>query len=358
MRGAFCHLFVVRARTAAAAAVLLPCLLSAVPAVGSDTAPDPAGRTCILLFMAGAGYGSGVADLADLRALGEQECSAALAHNGAAPLPAETSQALQRRWRIRDGRQFPPAFLADLDSAGTGRLLLVHLYLGSDRIELAGRIIDAGTGLTAAASSETCTLGGTAWRIDFALACRRLVATLAAADPARTGAPVAPLAVHPVGFDAATAQIATQCLVEAALADSACAVVDPAVLGGVLVAGGADPRRLDRPGLELLAGAFEVSDVIVVQMITRDPDQAVLTAVDDDGPSSRTVAWETVAPFSLHLRVVDTGTGLVSTACGVDQDNAPARGWFGNIVSSTPRRLIAGATHRLWDDSRRPGKVR
>ncbi len=180
----------------------------------------------------------------------------------------------------------------------------------------------------------------------------------AAGSSRRSPRRIGPLSVHPLGFAAATAQIATQCLIEAALADSACAVLDPAILGGVLVADGVDPRRLDQPGLALLAGAFGAPSVIVIEMITRDPDQSLPSAIDDDGPASGTAAWETISPFSLHLRVVDTGTGLVSAAYGVDQDNTPARGWFGIIGSGTPRRLIAAAMHRLWDDSLRPGKVR
>ncbi len=344
-------------RHAAAVLALLSSLLGATPAAAQRAAPDPTGRTCILLFMAGAGNGSGVTDLADLRALGEQELTGALARHGGAPLPAASSLALQRHRRIRDGRLLPPAFLADLDSAGADRLLLVHLYLGRDRIELAGRTLDAGTGLIGSAATEACALGGAAWRIDFAIACRRLVATLAATNRPRSGAPLAPLAVHPLGFDAATAQIATQCLLEAALADSACAVLDPAVLGGALVAGGADPRRLDRSGLALLAETFGAPEAIVLEMITREPDQAAPSAAEE-GASASAVPWETLSSFSLHLRTVDTRTGLVAAAFDIDQDNRPVRGWFGNTGSSSPRRLLAASMHRLWEESRQPGKVR
>jgi hypothetical protein len=357
MRGP-CHSpFFSRAGAAAAALALLACLHAALPAAAGDAAPGDDGRTSVLLFMAGAGYGSGVADLADLRALGEQELAAALARSGGAPLPADATLALQRRFRIRDGRLLAPTFLAGLDSAGAGRLLLVHLYVGSDRIELAGRTLRAATGLVESAATEACTLGGAAWRIDFAIACRRLVAALAAATRTRSGEPFAPLAVHPLGFDAATAQIATQCLLEAALADTARAVLDPAVLGGALAAAGIDPRRPDRSGLDLLAGSFGAGEATLVEMITRDPDQFV-RAADDDAPASGAVSWETVRSFTLHLRAVDTRTGLVTAAFDIDQDNSPAKGWFGNVESNTPRRLIAAAMHRLWDASRQPGKVR
>ena len=357
MRGTSRSRFFRHAGAAAVVLALLPCLAIAVPAVAQDAAPDDAGRTCVLLFMAGAGYGSGVADLADLRALGEQELAGALARSGDTPLPADATLALQRRFRVRDGRLLSPLFLAGLDSAGAQRLLIVHLYVGRDGIELAGRTLRAATGLVEAAASDACVLGGDAWRIDFATACRRLVAALAAANRPRTGEPVAPLAVHPLGFDAATAQIATQCLLEAVLADTVRAVLDPAVLGGALAAEGIDPRRPDRSGLELLAGSFGAPEATMVEMITRDPD-LIVPATDDDAPASGPASWETVRSFSLHLRAVDTGTGLVTAAFDVDQDNRPAAGWFGNVESNTPRRLIAAAMHRLWDASRQPGKVR
>ncbi|MBK9304959.1 MAG: hypothetical protein IPM94_14070 [bacterium] len=345
------------AGAAAAALALLACLGAGRPAAAVGAEPGGPGSTCILLFTAGAGQGSGITDLADLRALGEQELAAALARSGDAALPADAALALQRRFRVRDGRLLPPAFLAGLDSAGADRLLVAHLYVGRGRIELAGRTLSTGGGLIEAAATETCSLAGAAWRIDFAIACRRFVATLAAAVRPRAGAPVAPLAVFPLGFDATAAQIATQALLEAALADTARAVLDPAVLGGALAAAGLDPRRPDRSGLDLLAGSFAAGEATLVEMITRDPDQ-IVRASDDDAPASSAVSWETVRSFSLHLRTVDTRTGLVTAAHGVDQDNSPARGWFGNTASNAPRQLIAAAMNRLWEASRQPGKVR
>ncbi|MBK9304942.1 MAG: hypothetical protein IPM94_13985 [bacterium] len=85
----------------------------------------------------------------------------------------------------------------------------------------------------------------------------------------------------PLGFDATAAQIATQALLEAALADTARAVLDPAVLGGASRGRGPGPAapRPVRPGPA--PGSFAAGEATLVEMITRDPDQIVWTSDDD-----------------------------------------------------------------------------
>jgi len=357
----------VRARAVGAAlALLMSSALLTIPAAtpcarAQANAPDADGGTCVLLFLAGAGNAAGVADLADLRALAEQELAGALARSGAAPLSADVSSALQRRARIRDGRRLPPAFLAALDSAGADRVLLVQLIAGRDHLELEGRTIAVGSGLVGAAADAACGLADAEWRQGFAVACRRLVAALATPAPApayaRDGAPLAALAVHAAGFDVATAQTATHSLVAAALADTTRAVLDPAVLGGALVASGIDPRRLDRPGLALLASGYGVPEVAVVEMITRDPNLVTaLSGGDEDEPPA--IPMEFMAAFSLHLRTVDAATGMVRAAVNVDQDRDPVRGWFGVVNPRSPRQLMTEAMHKLWEAALQPRKVR
>lgn len=352
-------------------------LAGAMPAEAQEAlraaAGTPPPATVVLVYVAWQELEGDLLDAAELRRVASTRLADLVRAQGGTVAPAAAVEPLVVRWRIRSGQMIHDEFLADLHRrAAGGRLLVGELYLLSDRLVVAWRMTDTGSGLLTGAGFAGAALAleepaedsvargrgpardaervGTGPWLEAA---RRLQLELPLTKPAAQG-PTAPLVLplQAVGSENGAAALATHALLVDLLQAGEGAVPDPSLVATAIRRAGWRTDEMNAGVRALLRERFGATAAWTGLLVAYDISASRPTPAIGEGELPRLTSGSAVEDFALGLTLVDLADGRITVSRELFENRAVDEGWFG-LQTRHPllQRLRSGVALLLRDET-------